>query len=168
MLTLYRCLLRLYPIAYFREYAAEMVSVFCQARDAARRQGLMTLALFCNREIWGVLAGALREKFREYPEWNVLRRIDMRPEFRFPRSTISLMLVILVGVVLTIQKAKTIQVKYGADSSIVPVWSTLPQSLVVMFIAVCAVALAGWAILFALRRSGVHRLANVQTWPEQR
>jgi len=92
----------------------------------------------------------------------------MRPEFRFPRSTISLMLVILVGVVLTIQKAKTIQVKYGADSSIVPVWSTLPQSLMVMFIAVCAVALAGWAILFALRRSGVHRLANVQTWPEQR
>jgi len=145
-----------------------MTSVFSQAHSAARKEGLGTLTIFCAHEIWGLLAGAAQERLRSYPTWNVFRRIDMRPEFRFPRSSISLMLVILVGVVLAIQKAKTIQVKYGADSNIVPVWSTLPQSLVVMFIAVCAVALAGWAILFALRRSGVHRLANVQTWPEQR
>ena len=52
-------------------------------------------------------------------------RSDMRPEFRFPRSVIFLMLAILGGIIVVIGKAA------GA---------------------------VGHAVLFALRRTGVHKV----------
>jgi len=171
MLEVYRWVLRLYPDAYRRDYAEEMFSVFRDAETAMRRESVPTRFWFRVREIKGLLSGAVREHLCGFiggQSWIPFGRFDMRSEFRFPRSTISLMLVILAGVVLTIEKAKGIQEKYGAGTNVTSVWSTLPQSLLVMVIAMCVLAAAGWAILFALRRSGVHRLSNVQTWPEQR
>ena len=91
----------------------------------------------------------------------------MRSNFRFPRSTVFLMLVILAGVFLSIEKAKVIQAKYGTGALQMSVWSTLPGFTATMFAIVAAAAIIGWAILFALRRSGIHRLSNVQTWPEK-
>ena len=84
----------------------------------------------------------------------------MRPEFRFPRSTVLLMSIILGVVVLAIEKANGIQVKYGAASkSILP---ALPSSLGFMLLSACAIAVIVWGILFALGRTGVHRLADLK------
>ena len=55
MRRIYRGLLRLYPADYIREYGEEMLSVFCRAQEVARRCGLKAQAVFCFREILGVL-----------------------------------------------------------------------------------------------------------------
>lgn len=171
MLALYRCLLRLYPAAYRREFGEEMTSVYHQVHDDIRSKNLITGASFCAREIPGLVAGALHEHFRSITgsyDWIPLRRFDMRPEFRFPRSTVFLMLVSLAGVVLSLEKARSVQVKYGAGATLMSVWPALPWALVLMLLILSATVAITWGILFALQRTGVHRLANLQPWSEQR
>jgi hypothetical protein len=46
---------------------------------------------------------------------------------RFPRSTMILMIVILVGVALTSEKATAVQMRYEGVST-TSVWNTLPAS----------------------------------------
>jgi hypothetical protein len=168
-LALYRCLLRLYPADYFREYAAEMTLVFSQARSAARGENLMARLSFYLREISSVLVGALRQRFFCPSHWNLRRRFDMRPEFRFPRSTVFLMCVIFAGVVLAIDKAKNIvQMKEGLPPGTIAAWDPMLWSLLFALALVLAAVAAVWGIMFALRRTGMHRLDNVQAWPEQR
>jgi hypothetical protein len=167
MLILYRCLLYLYPSGYRRECAAEMAIVFRQAQDAARSETLAIRALFYAREIPGLLSGALQEHLRRVAgsdDWIPLRRFDMRREFRFPRSTVFLMLVSLAVVVVSLEKAKSIQVKYGAGASLISVWPALPWALGLMLLIVSATVVVVWGILFALQRTGVHRLTNLQPW----
>jgi|SRR6185503_5480947 hypothetical protein len=164
MLALYRSLLRLYPRDYFHEYAGEMEWVFCQAQEEARGHTLKRRALFCAREISGALAGALRQRLFSVWGANLSRRFDMRPGFRFPRSTVLLMCVILAGVKLAIEKAKTVA-EAGLRSGTVAFWHPLLFWLY-PFAVVLVVVGAVWGILFALRRTGMHRLANVQTSPE--
>src|SRR3989442_21414 len=109
MLEFYKFLLRLYPWPYRREYADEMRGVFLHARGDVNRRKVAARIYFYAHETGGLVVGALREHFHcndwNLTSWNLTRRFDMRPEFRFPRSTIVLMLVILAGVVLAIEKA---------------------------------------------------------------
>jgi hypothetical protein len=164
MLALYRGLLYLYPLGYRHEFAGEMTSVFREAKQAVGNEGFIARVSFCAREIGGLLSGALRQHFRSITGSEIpFRRFAMRPQFRFPRSTVFLMLVIFAGVTLTIAKASSIQVKYGAIGS---VWPSLLSTLAFMVLTMWAVAVIVWGILFALRRTGMHRLANVQTWSE--
>ena len=81
----------------------------------------------------------------------------MRTHFRFPRSTVFLMLVILAVVVLTIVKASGV-----AGDRLGSVWPSLISVLAFMVLSMCSVAAVVWGILHTLRRSGVHRLQNVQ------
>lgn len=95
----------------------------------------------------------------------------MRPEFRFPRSTVFLMWVILAGVVLAIEKAKTVvRLKEGLPPGTITVWDPMLWSMLcALLLVIVMVAAAGvWGILFALRRTGMQRFDNIQTWPEQR
>jgi hypothetical protein len=64
MVILYRCLLRLYPAAYRREFAKEMICVFCHSDQAARSKRFSARAKVCARQVSGLLAGALRERLR--------------------------------------------------------------------------------------------------------
>ena len=84
----------------------------------------------------------------------------MRPEFRFPRSAVFLMWVILGGVFLTIAEAKKIAVLYGPAET-KSVWSMLPWFPVVVVLSVFGAVSIGWFVLFALRRTGVQRLENL-------
>lgn len=163
MLSLYRWFLDLYPSAYRREYADEMISVFRDAHTDASVLNLGRRISFCAREVGGLLLGAVHEHIHvitgRYPSIS-FRRYDMRPEFRFPRSTVVLMSIILAAVLLAMEKAKAIHVKYagGVDS----IWPSLPWLLGLILLCTCATAAATWGILFALRRTGTHRLANIQ------
>ena len=89
----------------------------------------------------------------------------MRPEFRFPRSTVLLMSIIFGGVILAMEKANTIQVKYGAGSG--SIWPSLPWFLGLTLLFTWAMVMVVWGILFALGRSGAHRLANIQPGTNQ-
>jgi hypothetical protein len=163
MLTLYRCLLYAYPNAYRREYAAEMIAVFSEAKHALRNEQLSQRLSFWARELTGLLCGALREQLYALlgtHSWIPFRRFDMRPEFRFPRSTVFLMTLVLAGVVLAIEKATNIELKYGGTLG--TVWPALPMFFLLMLLTMSALAASVWALMFALRRTGMHRLANIQ------
>jgi len=169
MIHLYRCLLHLYPAAYRHEFAGEMALVFLESERVVRRECLATRIVFCARELSGLLSGALREQTRTlvgFYDCVPFGRFDMRPEFRFPRSTVFLMSVILAAVVVAIAKATSIELKYGG--TLETVWPSLPWFLALMLGLVCLTVVIGWGILFAMRRTGMHRLANLQNGHEQR
>ena len=93
----------------------------------------------------------------------------MRSEFRFPKAAVSLMTILLVAIIFTIEKAKTISVAY-ANAQVSPIRvevSVLPAFAMVL-VGACIAGAIGWAILFALRRSGVHRLSDVNPSSGQR
>lgn len=159
MLGFYRRLLRLYPTDYFREYGAEMSGVFAQAEEDARGRRFTARLAFYAREISGAIAGAMRQRLFG-SELNSSRRLNM--QFRFPRSTVVLMWVILAGLLLAIAEAKTIAMKY-APGDTRTVWNMLPWFIVMAAVAVCGAAAGTWAILYALRRTGVHRMENLVT-----
>lgn len=86
----------------------------------------------------------------------------MRSEFRFPRSMVLLMCVILAGVALAIEKAKdVVHMKEGLPLGTMAVWDPMLVSLLLTLGLVLALSGGIWGILFALRRSGMHRLSDV-------
>ena len=90
----------------------------------------------------------------------------MHSEFRFPKATPVLMTLILAGTVLAIEKAQAISASLPHVNP--PIGPIQPEHLtflppVLLMLAVpYAAGLIGWAILFALKRSGVHRLSAMQ------
>lgn len=84
----------------------------------------------------------------------------MRSEFRFPKATVALMTIILAAVVWTIEKAKAISASVPHTSQQVgpiSVQFTIVPTLVLVLIIAGTAGAIGWAVLFALRRSGVQR-----------
>jgi hypothetical protein len=163
MLSFYRWLLYLYPSLYRREYADEMISVFRDAQADVSDGSFGERMSFRAHETWGLLAGAVQEQLRFISGSYQLisfTRFNMRPEFRFPRSTVFLMSIIFTGLILAMEKANTIQVKYGAGSG--SIWPSLPWFLGLTLLVTCVTAMIVWGILFALGRTGAHRLANLQ------
>lgn len=170
MLTVYRLLLRVYPSAHRSEFGEEMLAVFRAVQSDARKKGSLARLRFCASEIRGVLSGALWEHARaisgfDRPPLFFPRRFMMRSEFRFPKSTVALMAVVLACVVWAIEKATAIRVSVPDSSQHVgPIHSTgftfLPTMLLILTIAGVAGVL-GWGVLFIFHRAGVHRLADV-------
>jgi hypothetical protein len=172
--ALYRSLLRLYPAGVRQEFGEEMLSVARQARAAVWGNGMVARANFCAREVLGLLAGAAREQVRVvagFETWTVSRRFSVRSNFRYPVATIVLMAVIFAGTVVAIEKASSIAVALPRVNPqlppIPPLPYSLPQTLAVMFALTYAAAVVIWAVLHALRRSGVHRLHDAETWPQK-
>ena len=160
MRRLYRSLLFLYPAPYRCEFADEMTYVFLQAEADTSSHSVGMRGAFDLREILGLMSGAVHTHICSLlgvDDWNSFRRFNMRPQFRFPRSTVFLMCVILAGVTFAIQKAQHIQ----ATLTGTPVRNQTAVPLLVTFAIVYAAAAAGWAILFALNRSGTHRLSSL-------
>lgn len=159
----YRFLLCLYPPSHRREYAEEMFAVFRDAQADIQSESSWECVSFCSRETLGLLAGAVQEHLRilsgRSPIIPFTRR-DVRPEFRFPRSTVVLMSVIFGGVMFAMKEASAIQAKYGSASD--SMWRTFPGFAGLTFAFTIVTVGIVWAILFALGRTGVHRLANIQ------
>ena len=163
MLSFYRWLLYLYPSLYRREYGDEMISVFRDAQADVGNGSFGERISFLAHEMWGLLAGAVQERLRTISGRYQLisfTRFNMRPEFRFPRSTVFLMSIIFASVILAMEKAHTIQVKYAAGVG--SIWPSLPWFLGLALLLTCVTATLVWGVLFAFGRTGAHRLANIQ------
>ncbi len=167
MPTLYQQLLRLYPMEHRQRFADEMCDVFEDAQAEIRNKAIVVRSLFYAREMVGLTKGALREHLRTlFPGHANLsfspRRLTMRSGFRFPKSTAVLMMIILAGIVLALEKARVIQASFSnGNAPVVPMEAahlTFFPTLALLLVIFYAGGLVGWAILFALRRSGVHRL----------
>lgn len=171
MLSLCRYLLYLYPPAYRLEFGEEMLAVLRERREDSRNSSVVANWIFWAREIAGLLHGALQEHvlatmgFHSWVEFR-LRRFSMRSEFRFPKATGWLMLVILAAVVMAIEKAKAISASlpdtHPYVGPIQPEQFTVISTFALVFVAGCVVAAVGWAVLFAMRRSGVQRLSELR------
>ncbi|HXU18810.1 MAG TPA: hypothetical protein VN708_27130 [Terriglobales bacterium] len=170
MLRIYQSLLHLYPPAHRLEFGDEMAGVFAQA-NADLDRSLPRRICFYSHEFSGLVYGAAQSHVRHFfgfHDWLPFRRWNMHPGFRFPRSTVVLMCVILAGVVLAIDKAKTVvQMKSGLPHATLAVWDAMFSSILLALLLVLAAVGTVWGILFALHRTGMQRLDNVQTWPEQ-
>jgi len=168
MLTVYCWLLCLYPASYRRDFAEEMTCVFREARSAVA-PALLARISFYRREFCGIFSGAVSAHFdRLFGPAVPFPRFYMQRQFRFPCSTVFLMCVILAGVVLVINKAVDIvQQKEGLPVGTTASWEPMLGALLLILALVLAAVAAVWGALFAIRRTGMHRLANVQTRPEQ-
>jgi len=175
MLTVYRKLLRLYPTEHRERFGEEMLAVLREACDQNANRKLITRGRRYVREIRGLVTGALREHLRvlfEIEDGLSLGtgRFAMRNGFRFPKSTAVLMTIILAGVVVAIRKGEVIATSLPDFSQPVtpihPAHSYLLPGVFEGFIFFYAAGLVGWAIAFALRRSGVHRLADMSGEPK--
>jgi hypothetical protein len=173
----YESLLRFYPHAYRQRFGEEMIAVFREAEADARDKGMVVKAKFYLREIGGLFRGALAEHVHHILGPHVSlplssRRFTMHSEFRFPKSTTALMVIILAGVVIAIEKARAIHASLPETNPQLP--PIRPEhfmffpAIAQMFIFFYAAGLLGWAILFALRRSGVHRLSDLPDIPAQK
>lgn len=170
MLRLYRNLLFLYPSDYRDQFGEEMMAVFADVRSDAAKRKLTARSLFYLHEAGGLFAGALREHARALGASHGLafstRRFTMRNGFRFPKTTAVLMTIILAGVIVAIRKGEAIAASLpDVSQPIAPIHSApsyLLPGVVAGFIFFYGAGVIGWAILFALRRSGVHRLDDMQ------
>ena len=81
----------------------------------------------------------------------------MHRQFRFPRSTVFLMCVILAGVAFAIDKAQHIQASLTGSQLRTETAAPLILTFFIVYVAVAV----GWGILFALRKTGMHRLDKV-------
>jgi hypothetical protein len=144
MLTVYCRLLCLYPRSYRHDFGDEMTWVFHDARIELP-PALVAKISFYQREFCGLLSGALRAHFDDlFGPTIPFPRFYMRRQFRFPRSTVFLMCVILAGVVLAINKAVNIveQMKglpLGTTASGEPMLAALLLTLALVLAAVIVV-----------------------------
>ena len=170
MLPLYRALLRLYPAAYRCEFANEMMDVLSEVQGEARKKNALTRIFFAVRETRGLLAGAFEEHLRSVTgsyDHGIfsLRRLAMKSEFRFPKTTVGLMLAILAAVMLAIEKAKAISASIPrANPPVAPIHSveaTIVETLLGTLIWAITAGAIGWGILYALRRTGVQQLSEM-------
>lgn len=173
MLTIYQRLLRLYPAEHREQFGDEMLAVFCAVQSENQSKTLIARGIFYFREVAGLVRGAGGEHLRSLigPNGCCLalsdRRFAMRNGFRFPRTTSVLMTIILAGVVLAIKRGEEIAASLPHVNPqigpIQPVHSTLLPPIALLLAVVYAAGAIGWIILFALRRSGVHRLAEMSS-----
>jgi hypothetical protein len=178
MLAFYRSLFHLYPTAYRCEYGDEMMEVLSEVQALTRNRSPLSRILSGGHEAGGLLYGAMREHFRSiispydgkmlssmFSSMFLSRRFTMRSDFRFPKATVALMTIILAAVILAIEKAKAISASVPHANlpvgPIQPAQITIVPTLLVVLISAIVAGVFGWGILFALRRSGVHHLAEM-------
>lgn len=98
----------------------------------------------------------------------------MKSEFRFPKATVGLMLVILAVVMLAIEKAKAISASLPHANPPMGLMHSAPATIVqtltllVALIWALAAGAIGWGILYALRRTGVQQLSEMNPAASQR
>lgn len=172
MLAFYRALLRLYPAAYRCEFGAEMIDVLLEVQAEERKKGALALLFSSAHEMGGLVLGAVREHFYNLTGsydsgmFSFKRRFAMRSEFRFPKATVGLMIVILAAVMMAIEKAKAISASIPHANPpvgpIQPAHATIMETMLATLIWAIAAGAIGWGILYALRRTGVQQLSEMR------
>lgn len=165
MRKIYQACLRLYPAEMREAMGAEMLGVQDQLWAECAEGGRISLLRFHQRELTGLLGGALREQARRiWPSFGnfvPLRGLVMRTGMRFPVAAVVFMLLSFLGVLYAIFKAQSVSIAL-TEGGPMPVY--LPGGIVVLMVIAYVAGLAGWAVLYALKRSGAERLSRTETW----
>jgi hypothetical protein len=171
MLAFYRALLRLYPAAHRCEFGDEMIGVLQEVQAERRKNGALAWLFSWAHETGGLLYGAVREHFYGITGshgsgmFSFNSRFATRSEYRFPKATVGLMTVILAAVMMAIEKARAISLSVPhANPPVGPIQSvqaTIVQPLLAILIWAITAGAIGWGILYALRRTGVQQLSEM-------
>ena len=174
MISIYRCLLKLYPSEHRRTFAEEMLGVFVEAEREVKDQGIYQRAIFYVREVSGLAGGAVLEQFHEVDLCRRQRlemegRMVLQLKYRFPRSAILMMTFVLVIVLGMIVKIQGVSHFYGKTITgqlphIPWQWPShygLISGIVVYFLLAWIAGLAAWAIAYAMHRTAAQQLANL-------
>lgn len=174
MISIFRCLLKLYPSAHRHEFAEEMLGVFAEAEREHKDKAMCERAIFYAREVLGLAGGAVREQFHEIDLCRQQRlkmggNMVLQMKYRFPRSATLMMTFVLVIVVGMIVKIQGVSHFYGKTISgelpHVPWdWPShygLISGLVVYFLLAWIAGLGAWAIAYAMHRTAAQELANL-------
>lgn len=178
MRTFYQWLLRLYPERFRRDFGDEMLLVYADASAAAARRGLGSEVSFIAHEFTGMLCGAVGEHMRSIGLRSFSRRIAMisrNSRFRFPIAGIALMAFSFAGILYAIHSAREISyslagqtyMRHGQLYTYRPEGMSFMQTFGFAFGVTLVVAVVTWAVLHTMHRSGIHRLAEAQTWPRE-
>jgi hypothetical protein len=76
-------------------------------------------------------------------------------------------LTILAAISLAVEMARTVQTEYAGPNLPAMWWSRLPGMFVMVFLLFWGIGALGYGVLFVLRRTGVHRFSNIETWPDR-
>ncbi len=101
--------------------------------------------------------------------------ISRNRRFRFPAAAITFMVFSFAGIVYAIHNARAVAfalagqtyMRHGQLYTYQPEGLSFMQTFGFAFGLTLVVAVAVWAVLHTLHRSGVHRLSEAQTWPQQ-
>ncbi len=167
-----RILLALYPGAYREQFALEMLEVFRESASALPTRAPFARFRFYSRELHALLLGAFREHLAVAlgPELSAIffsRRFLMRSTNRFPMVALIFMLLSFVAVVYAIAQAAALSQALPHQNPVLNlsvVRVTLPGGILVLFAIAYLVGMLGWAVAFALHRSGAERLERMETW----
>ena len=94
----------------------------------------------------------------------------MRREFRFPRSTIFLMSLCLLGTFIAIDMARDVvpDRSLALEALALPALLTMLLRMAWGFLMMFVVGAVIYLVLSALKQSGVQRFSDMQTWPDQK
>jgi hypothetical protein len=158
-----------------------MMDVLSEVQTETRKKSVLAQVWCGAQEAGGLLHGALHEHLRSItgsydrgllPSLFSARRFAMRSEFRFPKATVGLMVVILAAVMLTIEKARAISLSIPhANPPVGPIQSTqaaILQILLATLVWAIVSGAIGWSILYVLRRTGVQQLSGMSPSSGQR
>ncbi len=91
----------------------------------------------------------------------------MRSANKFPISALVFMVLSLVGIVYAIGQAAAVSNALPHENPALAMKAvpfTLPGGIAILFGVAYLLGIAGWAVAYALRRSGAERLSRTETW----
>ena len=162
MRVLFRWLLNLYPLSFFREFSQEMTLCFDLGMHDVRHQNWKRRSAFFVREFWGAFTGAISEqlgcRFEDF-----CRRFTMT-SFRFSRISMAFMILALIGVLMAIETPLR---HISPDLVQQPLSFALRLAGIFLFLMAIFGAI-GYGVLRVINRSAADRLVNIDTWPQER
>ena len=162
MRVLFRWLLNLYPLSFFREFSEEMALCFDLGLHDVWNQSWKRRGAFLLREFWGAFIGAISEQLGCSFE-DLCRRFTMT-SFRFSRIAMTFMILALIGVLMAIETALR---QMGSDLVQQPLSFALRLTGIFLFLMAIFGAI-GYGILRVVNRSAGDRLVNINTSPQER
>ena len=155
MNKLYRWLLFLYPADYRAIFAEEMTNVFDEARAAAWKRGPWQSVAFCLREFTGLVWTASYAHLRIHSGWAYRMKAFTRGRAAVPR-----LIFVFAAVVAAIEILKSFVLHRHPSQPIL--WNEFLVAILAG-LTVASGGAFGWAIAFLFGRTGMHRIANIDT-----
>jgi len=155
MIRLYRWLLLLYPADYRAIFAEEMTKVFDEARTAALKRGPWQSVAFCLRELTGLVWTASSAHLRIHSRW-----ADRVKDFTHGKAAVPRLIFTFAAMVAVIAILKSFLPHRRTSQPML--WS---EFLLVILAGLTMVfgGATGWAFAFLFGRTGLQRIANLDT-----